>query len=147
MPDILDEALAPSRGATQIPRSKAKTGVTFASSGKLLCFLFALTICLNFVDANSFLSLHTAVLYSASTEAPGKRVASPARPCEIALSELSDGALVAELRLCLHRGKEAARFLAECELRSTKLGKDLVAMEEANARLQSEVERFKESAA
>lgn len=146
MPNILDEALAPSRDAAQKPRSKAKAGGTFADSGKLLCFVFMLPLRLGFVGVNSFLFWCAAVPYSTSAAAPGKCVASPARPHEIALSQLLDCGLVAELRLCLCCGEEEASVLTERELRFTKLANDLGALEEANACLQGEVERLKESA-
>lgn len=86
------------------------------------------------------------ISYSTSTAAAGKRVVSPARPQEVDLSDLLDGALVAELQLCLRQGHETTDVLATCGSHLAKLAKDLLAVEEANTHLQYEVKCLKDVA-
>lgn len=112
MRDVLGEAPAPSRGATRELRSKAKSGGAFTKSG-MQFWSFVFSLCLSFVGADSVFSSLAVAPYFASTAAVRKCVVSPARPHEIALSELLDSTPVAELQHFLRRGEEATGVLAE----------------------------------
>lgn len=76
----------------------------------------------------------------------GKHVVSPARPQEAALSDLSESALIMELRLCLRRGQEATDVLGPHASRLSKLVEDFVIIERENTRLQYEVKFLQDAA-
>lgn len=86
-----------------------------------------------------------AIPYFAIVATVKKRTFSPARPQEVALPDLSEGVLVAELQLCLQRGQEAIDVLAARGSCLSKLAKDFVAVEKANMHLHYQVKCLKDA--